>query len=232
MAINKKSTKSRILGLASSRRRLNSSKTIDEVTYYSLADVESVVAAVLSEVSSDPTVGITLESADTGITLNCVTENGDEYAVDVDLDSEDAAVAGEDIPAGDVNASRRRMNSSRRKRLNSSTDKAMYAKYYDKVSTIEEAARRLSADDGMTDADTIDTLTDMVAETEVNYGDVVGFLVPKPKYFDVLDENNLSILFVLADGGIGRQFGRRFYSVDEELAELIDMKLLNSSRRN
>lgn len=111
MAINKKSTKSRILGLASSRRRLNSSKTIDEVTYYSLADVESVVAAVLSEVSSDPTVGITLEAADTGVILNCVTENGDEYAVDVDLESEDAAVAGEDSPAGDVNASRRRMNS-------------------------------------------------------------------------------------------------------------------------
>lgn len=111
MAINKKSTKSRVLGLASSRRRLNSSKTVDEVTYYSLGDVESVVAAVLSEVSSDPTVGITLEAADTGVILNCVTENGDEYAVDVDLESEDAAVAGEDIPAGDVNSSRRRMNS-------------------------------------------------------------------------------------------------------------------------
>ena len=53
MAVNRKSTKSRILGLDSSRRRLNSSKTINEITYYSLADVESVVAAVLSEVSSD-----------------------------------------------------------------------------------------------------------------------------------------------------------------------------------
>jgi hypothetical protein len=113
MAINRKSTKSRLLGLDSSRRRLNSSKTIDEVTYYSLADVESVVAAVLSEVSSDPTVGITLEAADTGVILNCVTENGDEYAVDIDLESEDASVADEepesDTPAGDVNSSRRRM---------------------------------------------------------------------------------------------------------------------------
>lgn len=113
MAVNRKSTKSRILGLDSSRRRLNSSKTIDEITYYSLADVESIVAAVLSEVSSDPTVGITLEAADTGVILNCVAENGDEYAVDVDLESEDAAVAGEEpesgTPAGDVNSSRRRM---------------------------------------------------------------------------------------------------------------------------
>lgn len=112
MTINGKSTKSRILGLASSRRRLNSSKTIDEVTYYSLADVESVVAAVLSEVSSDPTVGITLEAADTGVILNCVAENGDEYAVDVDLESEDAA--------GDVNSSRRRMSSPRARHMNAS----------------------------------------------------------------------------------------------------------------
>ena len=117
MTMNKKtgSTKSRLLGLDSSRRKLNSSKTIDEVTYYSLADVESVVAAVLSEVSSDPAVGITLEAADTGVTLNCVTEAGDEYTVDVDLESEDAAAEGEDeepapkLTAGDVNASKRRM---------------------------------------------------------------------------------------------------------------------------
>ena len=117
MTMNKKtgSTKSRLLGLDSSRRKLNSSKTVDEVTYYSLADVESVVAAVLSEVSSDPTVGITLGAADTGVTLNCVTEAGDEYTVDVDLESEDAAAEGEgaepapELSAGDVNASRRRM---------------------------------------------------------------------------------------------------------------------------
>ena len=132
----------------------------------------------------------------------------------------------------DFDSSRKRTNSSR-KGLNSSSDidKSTYLKYYDQVDTIMAAAERLSADDGMTDADTADSLADMVAETEVNYGKVVGFLVPKPKYFSVLDENNLSILFVLADGGIGRQFGRRFYSVDEELAELIDMKLLNSSRK-
>ena len=112
MAMNKKNgtTKSRLLGLDSSRRKLNSSKTVDEVTYYSLADVESVVAAVLSEVSSDPTVGITLEAADTGVTLNCVPEAGDEYTVDVDLESEGEGEApAPELTAGDVNASRRRM---------------------------------------------------------------------------------------------------------------------------
>lgn len=129
---------------------------------------------------------------------------------------------------------RGKLNSSRRKKLNSSSDidNPMYAKYYDKVATIEQAAKRLAADDGMTEADTVDSLTDMVAETEGNnYGKVVGFLVPKPKYYDVLDENNLSILFVLDNGDIGRQFGRRFYGVDKELTELVDMELLSSSRR-
>jgi hypothetical protein len=134
----------------------------------------------------------------------------------------------------DIYSSRKRMNSSRRKKLNSSSDidNPMYAEYYDKVATIEQAAKRLAADDGMTEADTVDSLTDMVAETEGNnYGKVVGFLVPKPKYYGVLDENNLSILFVLDNGDIGRQFGRRFYGVDKELTELVDMELLNSSRR-
>lgn len=129
---------------------------------------------------------------------------------------------------------RGKLNSSRRKKLNSSSDidNPMYAEYYDKVATIEQAAKRLAADGGMTEADTVGSLTDMVAETEGNnYGKVVGFLVPKPKYYDVLDENNLSILFVLDNGDIGRQFGRRFYGVDKELTELVDMELLNSSRR-
>lgn len=121
-----KATKSRLLGLDSSRRKLNSSKTVDEVTYYSLADVETVIASVLSEVSSDPTVGITLSAADTGITLNCVNENGDEYTVDVDLESEDDDVASEET-IEDVNSSKRHMNASRRlaairKKLNSSRE--------------------------------------------------------------------------------------------------------------
>lgn len=118
-----KSSKSRLLGLDSNRRKLNSSRTVDEVTYYSLADVESIIAAVLSEVSSDPTVGITLEPADTGVILNCINESGDEYTVDVDLDSEDASATDADPvsepSAEDINSARRRMNSARRK-MNSS----------------------------------------------------------------------------------------------------------------
>lgn len=109
----RKATKSRLLGLDSSRRKLNSSKTVDEVTYYSLADMETVIASVLSEVSSDPTVGITLSAVDTGIVLNCVNEDGDEYTVDVDLESEDGDVAEKDTVVAetieDVNSSRRRM---------------------------------------------------------------------------------------------------------------------------
>ena len=72
------------------RRNLNSSKKIDEVTYYSLADVETVIEAVLSELSADPSVGITLNATDAGITLNCVNEAGEDYEVEVELEDETA----------------------------------------------------------------------------------------------------------------------------------------------
>lgn len=103
--------------------RLNSSKKIDEVTYYSLNDLETVIEAVLNEVAADPTVGITLADTEAGITLNCVTEEGEEYEVAVELASEDfneeAPAAEEEVAIEedfDVAASRRSMNSSRANR--------------------------------------------------------------------------------------------------------------------
>jgi hypothetical protein len=99
--------------------RLNSSKKIDEVTYYSLTDLETVIEAVLNEVAADPTVGITLADTEEGITLNCVTEEGEEYEVEVALASEDfneEAPAAEEVAVEeefDVAASRRSMNSNR-----------------------------------------------------------------------------------------------------------------------
>ena len=102
--------------------RLNSSKKIDEVTYYSLNDLETVIEAVLNEVAADPTVGITLADTEAGITLNCVTEEGEEYEVAVELASEDfneEAPAAEEVAVEedfDVAASRRSMNSSRANR--------------------------------------------------------------------------------------------------------------------
>lgn len=101
--------------------RLNSSKKVDEVTYYSLNDLETVIEAVLNEVAADPTVGITLADTEEGITLNCVSEDGEEYEVEVALASEDIA---EEAPVEevsveeefDVAASRRSMNSNRANR--------------------------------------------------------------------------------------------------------------------
>lgn len=88
------STKRRLLKLDSSKKKetnLNSSKEMDGTVYYSLEDVEVVVQAILAELSSDPTVGVTLSPSDTGIVLNCVPESGDEYTVDVDLATETLA---------------------------------------------------------------------------------------------------------------------------------------------
>lgn len=79
-----------------SRKRVlgfNSSKQIDAEWYYSLAEVETVVAAVLAELDTDPGAGITLAQSETGITLNVVSTEGDEYAVDVELTPE-----GDEIP--------------------------------------------------------------------------------------------------------------------------------------
>lgn len=85
-----KNSKRKLLKLDSSKKgtKLNSSKDVEGVTYYSLEDVEIVIQAVLAELSSDPTIGVTLEPSETGIVLNCVPESGDEYTVDVDLNTE------------------------------------------------------------------------------------------------------------------------------------------------
>lgn len=119
------------LNLNSSKQNLNSSKTIDEITYYSLEDVETIIEAVLNEMAQDPSIGVTLESTETGVKLNCITEDGEDYEVDVELDNEDGAVEEEvaddefadedfsddgfDTADFDVAASRRSMNSNRRK---------------------------------------------------------------------------------------------------------------------
>lgn len=122
------------LNLNSSKQNLNSSKTIDEITYYSLEDVETIIEAVLNEMAQDPSIGVTLESTETGVKLNCITEDGEGYEVDVELDNEDGAVEDDEItaddefadddfsdegfdaePEFDVAASRRSMNSNRRK---------------------------------------------------------------------------------------------------------------------
>ena len=116
-------------------QNLNSSKTIDEITYYSLEDVETIIEAVLNEMAADPSIGVTLEATEIGVKLNCITEDGNDYEVDVELDNEDNAVEddeeapADEIPADvdfaddvfdaepdfDVAASRRSMNSNRNK---------------------------------------------------------------------------------------------------------------------
>ena len=116
-------------------QNLNSSKTIDEITYYSLEDVETIIEAVLNEMAADPSIGVTLEATEIGVKLNCITEDGNDYEVDVELDNEDNAVEDdEEAPADeiptdvdfaddafdaepdfDVAASRRSMNSNRNK---------------------------------------------------------------------------------------------------------------------
>lgn len=124
------------LNLNSSRdqeQNLNSAKTIDEITYYSLEDVETIIEAVLNEMAQDPSIGVTLESTETGVKLNCITEDGEDYEVDVELDNEDGAVEEDETVAEgeisaeddfsddgfeadfDVAASRRSMNSNRNK---------------------------------------------------------------------------------------------------------------------
>ena len=115
-------------------QNLNSSKTIDEITYYSLEDVETIIEAVLNEMAADPSIGVTLEATEIGVKLNCITEDGNDYEVDVELDNEDNAVeddeaVADEIPTDvdfaddafdaepdfDVAASRRSMNSNRNK---------------------------------------------------------------------------------------------------------------------
>ena len=125
------------LNLNSSKQNLNSSKTIDEITYYSLEDVETIIEAVLNEMAQDPSICVELEATEAGVKLNCITEDGEGYEVDVELDNEDGAVEDDEItadddfadddfsdegfdaePEFDVAASRRSMNSNRRKAAN------------------------------------------------------------------------------------------------------------------
>lgn len=116
------SAKKTLLKLDSSKQTsLDSSKRVDEVVYYSLADVETVIQAVLSEMASDPTVGVTLSESENGVTLNCVNESGDEYEVEVELENEDGDVLDEGADVEDIDTevdvtSNRRMNSARTSR--------------------------------------------------------------------------------------------------------------------
>ena len=82
---------------------LNSSKQVDGEWYYSLADVEEVVASVLDQLDSDPGAGITLEPSETGIVLNVVPSDGDEFQVEVELGAEgdETPEAGEGDDEGD-----------------------------------------------------------------------------------------------------------------------------------
>jgi hypothetical protein len=77
---------------------LNASKQIDGEWFYSLGDIETVVAAVLSEIDSDTGAGITLAASETGITLNVVSSDGDEFEVEVPLDSEGEGTPVEEVP--------------------------------------------------------------------------------------------------------------------------------------
>lgn len=89
-----KDSKRKLLKLDSNKKKpveLNSSKEVEGTVYYSLEDVEVIVQAILAELSSDPTIGVTLSPSETGVVLNCVPESGDEYTVDVDLETETIA---------------------------------------------------------------------------------------------------------------------------------------------
>ena len=88
-----KDAKRKLLKLDSSKKKenLNSSKEVEGTVYYSLEDVEIITQAILAELSSDPSIGVTITPSDTGVVLNCVPENGDEYTVDVDLNTETLA---------------------------------------------------------------------------------------------------------------------------------------------
>lgn len=89
LAASKKTATRRVLGL-------NSAKQVDSEWYYSLSDIETVIAAVLAELDTDPNAGITLDTSDTGIVLNVVSGEGEEYTVDVDLVTE-----GDETPEGE-----------------------------------------------------------------------------------------------------------------------------------
>ena len=88
-----KDAKRKLLKLDSSKKKenLNSYKEFEGTVYYSLEDVEVITQAILAELSSDPSIGVTITPSDTGVVLNCVPGNGVEYTVDVDLNTETLA---------------------------------------------------------------------------------------------------------------------------------------------
>lgn len=83
------STKRRVLGL-------NSAKQEAGEWFYTLGDVETVVAGVLAELDKDPGAGITLEASDKGIVLNVTPSDGDEFTTEIEL-----LVEGDETPEGE-----------------------------------------------------------------------------------------------------------------------------------
>lgn len=104
----KQAAKQNLMASKASKRKpkvlgLNSSRQVDAEWYYSLGDIETVTAAILAELDTDPGAGITLESSEGGIILNVVSSEGDEYTVEVELitegDEAPEAAEGEEEPA-------------------------------------------------------------------------------------------------------------------------------------
>ena len=94
-------------GLDSSRKsrsgygckQLNAAKQVEGEWFYSLGDVETVVAAVLEELDKDNGAAITLEAGETGIILNVTSSEGEEFTVPVDLGIEGDEAPMDDMPA-------------------------------------------------------------------------------------------------------------------------------------
>jgi len=94
MNSSKKKNNRRVLGL-------NSAKQVEGTWYYDINDMETVVAAVLNEIDSDPGAAITLEPSDTGIILNVTSSEGEEFTTEVELISEGEGEEAEDAGAGE-----------------------------------------------------------------------------------------------------------------------------------
>lgn len=77
--------------------KTNAAKQVEGEWFYSLSDVETVVAAVLEELDKDNGAAITLEASETGIMLNVTSSEGEEFTVPVDL-----GIEGDEAPEGDV----------------------------------------------------------------------------------------------------------------------------------
>lgn len=80
-------------------RKLNSAKQVEGEWFYSLTDVEDVVAAVLAELDKDNGAAITLSATETGISLEVTSSEGEEFSVPVDLGIEGDETPMDDMPA-------------------------------------------------------------------------------------------------------------------------------------